>query len=118
LRLKRSEVARVAAGETLCDTTQFPTNRFSYRLHATEGADFAAEYADGTMTIRLPQGAATAWANGDEVSLYAEQDTGGSEPLALLVEKDFECLSPGHHRAGEDDEDTYPHPEAATGRGC
>jgi len=34
------------------------------------------------------------------------------------VEKDFQCLSPGHHRSDEDDEDTYPHPEAGTGEGC
>ncbi|MGI9238220.1 MAG: DUF7009 family protein [Woeseiaceae bacterium] len=36
-----------------------------------------------------------------------------SGTLSLLIEKDFSCLAPGHHRPDEDDADTYTHPERA-----
>ncbi len=60
---------------------------------------------------------AAEWAESDQVSMIAEQALGDSGALTLLVEKDFNCLSPGHHRPDEDNDDTYPHPEAASGGG-
>ncbi len=118
LRLKRSEVDRIASGESITEGTHFPGATFRYRLEPVDDGRISAAFDDNTLSIRLPAGDVERWASSDEVSLLAEQETGGPEPLSLLVEKDFQCLSPGHHRPGEDDEDTYPHPEADSGRGC
>jgi len=118
LRLKRSEVEKIASGEALVEDTHFPGATLQYRLESAEGAEFEAEFADNMLSIRLPAVDVARWATTDEVSLLAEQDVGGQRTLSLLVEKDFECLSPGHHRSGEDDTDTYPHPDAGTAAGC
>lgn len=118
LRLKRSEVDAIASGESLSEDTRFPGATFTCRLEIADDGQFAAALCNNTISIRLPADAVARWASSDEVSLFAEQNTGGPNALSLLVEKDFQCLAPGHHRPGEDDEDTYPHPDAGTGAGC
>jgi len=75
-----------------------------------------ASFNDGTLLVSLPESEVLDWASTDKVSLFAEQKLSGPGSLSLLIEKDFKCLEPGHHRDCEDDEDTYPHPGAkATG---
>lgn len=118
LRLKRSEVDAIASGESLTEDTHFPDATFTCRLEISDDGQFAASLSNNTMSIRLPADAVARWASTDEVSLLAEQSTGNANALSLLVEKDFQCLSPGHNRPGEDDEDTYPHPDAGTDRAC
>ena len=118
LRLKRNEVDAIASGESLTESTHFPGATFNYRLETSDEGRFSATFTDNTLAIRLPADDVARWASTEEVSLYTEQETGGPAPLSLLVEKDFECLSPGHHRPGEDDEDTYPHPDAGTDKEC
>lgn len=118
LRLKRSEVEQIAAGAALAEMTHFPGATLTCELEQAPDGRFAAQFSDNTLTIRLPAEDVARWSASDEVSLFAEQQVGHAETLSLLVEKDFQCLSPGDHRSHEDDEDTYPHPEAGTGRGC
>lgn len=118
LRLKRSEVEKIANGTSLEDHTPFPGATLTYRLQASEEGAFEADLRDNAMTIQLPITDVREWAASEQVSLFAEQGLGETGTLSVLVEKDFQCLSPGHHRSDEDDRDTYPHPEAATGRGC
>jgi hypothetical protein len=112
LRLKQSEAAKIAAGRAIAEETRFPGSVLTYCLETTADDQVSASFSDGSLAIRLPQSRAAEWADGDEVSIVAEQDLGEAGVLSLLIEKDFQCLSPGHHRPGEDDEDTYPHPEA------
>ncbi len=113
LRLKKSEVEAIGAGRSVVEQTRFPGSVLIYRLDVTNDESVSADFSQGELAIRLPRAAAANWAGADEVSLLG--DTGG---LSVLVEKDFQCLAPGHHRPDEDDEDTYPHPEADTGKGC
>jgi hypothetical protein len=116
LRLKRSEVDRLAAGTSIVEKTHFPGAALTYRLDVSEDNHFSASFNDGTLLVSLPESDVLDWASSDEVSLHAEQELSGSGALSLLIEKDFKCLEPGHHRDCEDDEDTYPHPGAkATG---
>ena len=118
LRLKRSEVDAIASGESLTEDTHFPGATFRCHLEIADNGRFVAALSNNTMTISLPADAVASWASTDEVSLFSELNTGGTNALSLLVEKDFECLAPGHHRPDEDDVDTYPHPDAGTDRGC
>jgi hypothetical protein len=112
LRLKRSEVDRLAAGTSIVEKTHFPGAVLTYRLDVSENSGISATFDNSSLVISLPKPKVLDWASSDEVSLHAEQDLSGSGALSLLIEKDFKCLEPGHHRDCEDDEDTYPHPGA------
>ncbi len=112
LRLKRSEVERIAAGISIVEKTHFPDSVLTYRLDVSEIKAFSASFDNGSITITVPKSKALDWASSGEVSLHAEQKLPAMGSLSLLIEKDFSCLDPGHHRDSKDDEDTYPHPRA------
>jgi len=114
LRLKRSEVDLLAAGESIVEETHFPGAVLSYRLDVTGEEAMQAHLENSSLVFRLPASQVSAWATTDEVSMLAEQDLPGGNKLTLLIEKDFSCLEPGHHRDCEDDEDTYPHPSRSS----
>ncbi len=114
LRLTKSEVARIAEGVRLEETTVFglePHQRLSYALECSnDGENMNADYRDGRITVRLPQTVAREWAMTDRVSLDGEQSLDGNgdgATLRLLIEKDFACLT---DRRGAEDADTFPHP--------
>ncbi len=110
LRLKRGEVDQIAAGTSIVEETHFPDSVLTYRLDVSENRDMSASFDNGSLVISLPKSTVSDWAATDEVSLDAEQKLSGTGSLSLLIEKDFSCLEPGHHRDCEDDEDTFPHP--------
>jgi hypothetical protein len=118
LRLKQNEVEKLASGQSIVEQTRFPESVLTYCLDVSDDGQFSASFQDGNLTIRLPGPEVTQWASNDEVSIVAEQELGNAEVLSLLIEKDFKCLVPGHHRLNEDDADTYPHPDAETGHHC
>ena len=116
LRLKRAEVDQIAAGISISEETHFPDSVLTYRLDVSEDNDISASFDNGSLVINVPKSKALDWADTDQVSLHAEQKLPGTGFLSLLIEKDFSCLEPGHHRDSDDDEDTFPHPRAqATG---
>ena len=112
LRLKRSEVDQLAAGTSIVEETHFPGSVLTYRLDVADNNSFSASFDNGTLSVKLPRSRVLNWATTDEVSLIAEQTLSGSDSLSLLIEKDFKCLEPGHHRDCADDQDTFPHPSA------
>ena len=118
LRLKRAEVDQLASGRSIVEQTRFPDSVLTYRLDVSDDENFSASFRDGNLAISLPESEVTQWARNEQVSIVAEQDLGDTEALSLLIEKDFKCLAPGHHRPCEDDTDTFPHPEAETANGC
>jgi hypothetical protein len=112
LRLKRGEVDQVAAGKSIVEEIHFPDAVLSYRLDVTKTGDIQAKFENNSLVIRIPSTQVSAWATTDDVSLMAEQNLATGDKLTLLIEKDFACLEPGHHRDCDDDEDTFPHPSA------
>ncbi len=115
LRLKRGEVDQIAAGTSIVEETHFPDSVLTYRLDVSEDRDMSASFDNGSLVISLPKSKVSDWAGSDEVSLCAEQKLTEARSLSLLIEKDFSCLEPGHHRDCEDDEDTFPHPSTQSG---
>jgi hypothetical protein len=113
LRLKRGEVDQLAAGTSVVEETHFPGAVLTYRVDVSEDSAISATFDNGNLGVSLPKSSVLAWASSDEVSLFAEQKLTGSNTLSLLIEKDFKCLEPGHHRDCEDDEDTFPHPSTS-----
>ncbi len=112
LRLKRGEVDQIAAGSSIVEETHFPDSVLTYRLDVSEDHDISASFDRGRLVISLPKSTVSDWAATDEVSLDAEEKLSGTGSLSLLIEKDFSCLEPGHHRDCEDDQDTFSHPSA------
>lgn len=102
LRLTQSEVAAVANGDAVVETTSLP-QPFTYALE-TSGETIGAAFTDGRMTVNIPRTVAARWASTEEVSLR-----GGAGGVEILVEKDFACLVP---REGEGDSDAFPNPLA------
>jgi hypothetical protein len=115
LRLKRAEVDQIAAGNSILEETHFPDSVLTYRLDVSGDRVISASFDTGSLVVCLPKAAVSDWAGSDKVSLFAEQNLPGSGSLSLLIEKDFKCLEPGHHRDCADDEDTFPHPSARSG---
>ncbi len=113
LRLKRAEVDQIAAGNSILEETHFPDSVLTYRLDVSGDRVISASFDTGSLVVCLPEAEVSDWAGSDKVSLFAEQNLPGSGSLSLLIEKDFKCLEPGHHRDCADDEDTFPHPSAA-----
>ena len=108
LRLTQSEVAHFAADGTVEATTHFgPGRTLTYALQSADADDLSAEFGDGTLTVFVPRAWATPWAESEQVGFEGTRDAGDGRTLALLVEKDFECL---HKRP--DEEDAFPHPLA------
>lgn len=113
LRLKRYEVEQIAAGSSVVEETHFPNAVLTYRLDVSDNNDISASLDNGSLTINVPRSKVHDWAGTDQVSMYVEQKLPGNGFLSLLIEKDFGCLEPGHHRDCEDDADTFPHPKEA-----
>ncbi len=112
LRLKIGEVNRIAAGDSIVETTHLPDSTLTCCLEVSETGSIRATFNDGRLVVTLPKADVENWAGTDKVSLHSEQPIAGAGVLSLLVEKDFTCLEPGHHRDCVDDEDTFPHPSA------
>jgi hypothetical protein len=108
LRLSQSEVERIAQGEAVHSHTRFLDGFFlSYGLEPSAATEIGATFLDNVITVRVPAEPARTWATTDQVTLIASQPFEGGE-LAILVEKDFECLEP---RAGAEDRDSFPNPK-------
>ncbi len=109
LRLTQSEVATVGAGGRVQELTLFgPQAQFCYALEAVDTPHVEADYSNNTLTIRVPRAMANDWAATDLVGLSAEQKIAENVSLYLIIEKDFACLNP----RGEEDSDTFEHPQA------
>ncbi len=111
LRLTRSEVDTIGAGEVVDEVTQFPDgSEFCYRLVPGHGEEVSQNSNDAghTITIEIPKGRAATWAESDEVG-FSGDDAFDVGQIAILIEKDFSCVTP---RNGEEELDTFPNPNA------
>lgn len=108
LRVSKSEVDALAAGGFVEDATRFGADAvLRYRLETGGEDGFEARFEGASVVVRVPPSALRRWLADSEVSMSAEQPLGGSETLGILVEKDFECLTP---REGEDASDLFTNP--------
>lgn len=111
LRLPRGEVERLCADGRVEATTHFgpgPQQRLVYALVVDPHAEvISAVITDREIAVHVPSATAQAWAQGDEVSLRAEQAVGQDRTLSLLIEKDFKCVVA---RPGEEEYDGYANP--------
>ena len=112
LRLGRSEVARLAGGEAVEETTAFgPADaRFGCVLLSDVRAEAIGHTFDaGRLIVRVPARQIGDWANGDAVGFDADLPA-GDQSFRLLVEKDFVCID---DESGEPQDDAFPNPSTA-----
>lgn len=109
LRLTRSEVETMNTAGLVRAFVPFAGGvRLIYSLESSPACvDPVAQFANGELSVRLPQSAVQQWVSGDDVAIASEQQLDQGGFLKILVEKDFACLAP---RDGEDESDMYPHP--------
>ncbi|MGA2051525.1 MAG: hypothetical protein ABSG96_27995 [Terracidiphilus sp.] len=114
VRVSRSEVARLLAGDCLEETIHFAPEAvamFTYSLRQDRSVRTPTiRYAENRVTILLPSDQANAWGDTDQVGIAEDISLGELGSLALLIEKDFACLD----RSEKDNEDTFPNPSAST----
>ena len=111
-RLSRSEVARLLAGDRLEETVHFTPEasaKFTYALQQEPSVSRpTVQYTDSRVAVLIPAEQANAWGATDQVGIAEDISLGSFGSLALLIEKDFACLD----RSEEDNEDTFPNPNA------
>ena len=109
LRLDRSEVDDIAAGQPLVAETHFPDGQvFGYQLTAV--ADVTEAVFDGSViTLRIAQATLLSWAADEHQVGIRESLPTAEGNLELLIEKDFECLET---RSGEDQSNRFVNPKA------
>ncbi|MEX0967827.1 MAG: hypothetical protein WD077_11355 [Bacteroidia bacterium] len=112
LRLTQQEVDRFQqVGEVLA-AIAFPNGtKLHYILRSGKsGADFQAEFDGTRILVTVPREAGEKWLLPTEVGMEELIPLEGeTEPLRLLIEKDFQCLS---EREDEDESDNFPNPLA------
>ncbi|WP_146157752.1 DUF7009 family protein [Enhygromyxa salina] len=110
LRLTRGEVQQLRTTGRVSASTQFGARTLEYVLCSADVDAAQARFEGDCIEVTLPRSLANTWADTEQVGIEAEQGV-----LRLLIEKDFQCLAP---RAGEEDSDTFPHPDADSGASC
>jgi len=114
LRVSRSEVARLLAGDCLEETIHFAPEtsaKFTYALQQDPSVSRpTVQYAGNRVTILVPTPQTNVWGVTNQVGIAEDVSLGDLGSLALLIEKDFACLD----RSEEDNEDTFPNPNAGT----
>ena len=108
LRVGKGELAELADTGAVADSIQFgPGQTLVYRIVADRSGKSSARFSEGVVTVTVPGSAVQGLATTDQVSIRGEQALADGGSLAILVEKDFECLVP---RTGEDPRDLYDNP--------
>jgi hypothetical protein len=109
-------VQRIAEQGRVEEVIEFglqPHQRICYALQSDAQAnDIYATFENSTITVHVPEQAVKTWAHSNQVGLQKDQFLSEEKSLKILIEKDFQCLTP---RPGEDESDNYPHPDASVG---
>ncbi|MGH9667912.1 MAG: DUF7009 family protein [Bryobacteraceae bacterium] len=103
LRLSQSEVARLASGGRVEESLEIGNGApLRYAVGAAGNGDaITARFEDGLLQVFVPAAQARAWADSEDVGVYAES------PRHIAIEKDFRCVDAPET---ENAPDAYPNP--------
>ena len=106
LRLNQAEICQFSKTGWLEEAVEFaPGSALTFTLESLSSAhSLCAKYQDGALKIQVPAAMAATWVTTDEVGIEGEQPIANGRRLAILIEKDFQCI----HSAP--DPDAYPNP--------
>jgi hypothetical protein len=110
LRLTQKEVAQFRRSGRVDAAVYFAPGRIlSYSMESLPDAtEVSADFDDRAIRILIPTSIAIQWVDSNDIGIQAVQPIGEAVQLALLIEKDFQCL----HRTDEQESDAYPNPLA------
>ena len=110
LRLTQSEVDAVNTDGFVKGSVRFVGGKtFDYVLESSAVVQTSeADISANQLVVRVPRSVVMSWAESDQVSIRSDQLLGDGGELKILVEKDFNCLSP---RDEEDESDMFSHPD-------
>jgi hypothetical protein len=111
LRLTQTEVARLAAGQSVEQTTEFtPTTSLTSLVKPAAHLRAATvTFQNNQITVLLPIDEVRVWAQSNQPGIEASQTITPGKSLSILIEKDFQCL----HSAAEENADAFPNPRSA-----
>ena len=113
LRVSRSELDRLMAGNNIEETIRFapdPEAFLTYSMGSATGiSTTTVRYCQHKIAVVLAEHELRIWSETSQVGIYTSVDIGSDEPLELIVEKDFACLT----GSDEENEDTFANPHAA-----
>lgn len=116
LRVTRSELARLQAGQRIEETILFPANndaRLSYALQVgSHSQPVHVAFALQQIVVSVSQDQLVSWSDEHQVGIYASLAINESKNLEVAIEKDFACLD----LSDEDNKDTFANPMA--GKAC
>jgi hypothetical protein len=105
-----TETKMIGEGQSVVETTTFPDgSSFKYVLAVKgEAVHAGMEFDSGKhqLSVNIPAELAKGWSESSEVGLGGE-DPIDIQGLKVLIEKDFDCVSP---RSGDEKIDTFPNP--------
>ena len=110
LRLSQTELEQLSHNEVVSEQIVFaPGVSLVYSLEKSITAEqTTAHYTNHHIQVILPDQMASSWINTDQISISTQQDNATADPLNILIEKDFRCLT---ERPNENEEDLFPHPK-------
>jgi hypothetical protein len=112
LRLTQSELAKLVDRGHIEETTYFGAgedSRLTCALeHRPSSIDTSLQYKERELIVILSTSEFKAWAETNQVGIYATVDLGARGDLDIIVEKDFACLD----LSDADNMDTFPNPNA------
>lgn len=107
LRLTKGEVERVVTDHFIEGAISFGgEKKLTYVLMAADVPGVRADFHDSRIVVSAPRDVLRRWATNEEVGIEGQQPVDEGS-LAVLVEKDFACLT---KHSNEDDADAYPNP--------
>ena len=120
-RLTQSEVAKLAAGETVKAAVHFSRGQADSLTYVVQVAPqckvVEAFFTQREIRVTLPEMLVRTWAATDQVSIENLQPIGNNSFLRILVEKDFRCLHSGEGISENDsDQDAFPNPAEIVSR--
>lgn len=116
LRVTRSELARLSAGERVEETICFsaaPDAALRYMLAVDPASeDVHVNYSAGAIATVISSSRMSMWEKESQVGIYATLDLGSAGSLEIAIEKDFACLD----GSDEENHDTFANP--LQGKAC
>jgi hypothetical protein len=110
LRLSQIEVQLFDNEGIVKEETHFGmgNTQFLYALVSDENAEnINAVFQNNEIRVIVPEQLGNDWAKTDTVGISAKIPINEEQFLAVLIEKDFKCLTV---REGEDESDNFPNP--------
>lgn len=109
LRLTQAEVAQFSKTGYVESSVDFGGGaRLTYILESASKIDSPqAVFRNGELRVQMPASVGVEWVTSDRVGVSGDQALGEGKQLAILVEKDFQCI----HR-DQQDPDAFPNPLA------